>query len=337
MQRALLVLAVCFSLPLAAAATVSVTVTSPGNGSQVGSPFTLTASASSHYAIVGWHVYVDSNDVYSGGATNHISPSINASAGRHQVVIRAWDSSGAYGSVTEEITVTSGGGGGGNGLPDPPPGAIVFNNIDDMSGWNWCNASSCSGGSGNGTYWMAQHQNPPSRDGSSTEFYNSGVWENGLWFKKLGANDNVHNFLWDFYFQVDDASLNNAQALEFDVFQFVHGYNYMIGTECNYDGGAVWDTWNEVTGHWIHTGIPCHKFSANTWHHIQWYMTTNTNNHTYTYVTLVVDGNSTPVNITQPTKNIGWSDNLGAQFQMDDTAGGGSWHEWIDSEKLTVW
>ncbi len=224
-----------------------------------------------------------------------------------------------------------------DGLPTPPPGAIVFSNVDDTSGWNWCNASSCSGGSGHGTYWMAQHQRTPSRDGAATEFYNSGVWENALWFKKLGANDGVHNFLWDFYFQVDDASLNNAQALEFDVFQFVHGYNYMIGTECNYDGGAVWDTWDEATGHWIHTGIPCHKFSANTWHHIQWYMTTNTNNHTYTHVTLVVDGDVKAVNITRPAKNLGWSDNLGAQFQMDDTAGGGAWHEWIDSEKLTVW
>ncbi len=224
-----------------------------------------------------------------------------------------------------------------DGLPSPPRGAIVFNNIDDQSGWNWCNSPGCSGGSGHGSYWMAQSQNPPSRDGHSTEFYNDGVWSNALWTKKLGAHDNVHNFLWDFYFEVDNNSEHAAQALEFDAFQFVGGYNYMIGTECNYDGGAVWDTWNESTGHWIHTSIPCHKFSANTWHHIQWYMTTDTGNHTYTYVTLVVDGHSYPVNLTRPARNLHWSDNLGVQFQLDDTASGEGYHEWTDSVKLTVW
>ena len=111
----------------------------------------------------------------------------------------------------------------------------------------------------------------------------------------------------------------------------------MIGTECNLRGGGVWDTWNEATGHWIHTSIPCTSFSPNTWHHIQWYMTTNTSNHTYTYVTLVVDGDSHPVNVTQSAKNLHWSDNLGVQFQMDDMANGEAWHEWIDSVTLAIW
>ncbi|MGA2373625.1 MAG: hypothetical protein ACLPPV_03850 [Candidatus Korobacteraceae bacterium] len=214
----------------------------------------------------------------------------------------------------------------------------MFSNIDDMTGWHGCNASSCSGGSGDGSYWMAQNQSNPSRDGASGEFYNSGVWENSLWSRKLGANDGVHNFLWDFYYiEVDDDSETAAQALEFDAFQFIGGYNYMMGSECNYDGGAVWDTWNESTGHWIHTTISCPKFSANTWHHIQWYITTDSGNHTYTYHTLVVDGDSHPVNVTGNAKNLNWSDNLGVQFQLDDTAGGGGYHEWTDEVKLTIW
>jgi hypothetical protein len=337
-QRAFLLVAALLSLSLSALASVSVTVTSPSNGSQVGSPFTLTANATSQYTIVGWHIYVDGNDVYSAGTTKSISANINAAVGSHQVVTRAWDSTGAYGSVTEEITVTSGGGGGGNnGLPTPPSNAIVFNNIDDRGGWNWCNSPSCSGGSGQGSYWMAQNQGNPSRDGASTEFYNSGVWGNALWLEKLGANDGVHNFLWDFYIELDDNSQNAAQALEFDAFQFIGGYNYMMGSECNYLGGAVWDTWDEASGHWIHTNISCPKFSSNTWHHIQWYITTNSNNHTYTYVTLVVDGNSHPVNLTRNAKNLHWSDNLGVQFQLDNNASGEGYHEWTDEVKLTIW
>ena len=222
-------------------------------------------------------------------------------------------------------------------LPKPPANAKVFSNIDDRGNWSYCHNPGCAGGSGKGSYWMAEHESTPSRDGASTEFYNSGVWANALWWQKLGANDNVHNFLWDFYFQVDNSSQKGAQALEFDAFQFVHGYNYMIGTECNIKGGAVWDTWNGTSGKWAHTKIPCSGFSPNTWHHIQWYMTTNTSAHTYTYVTLVVDGKPYAVNITQHAKDLGWSDNMGVQFQLDVDGGGEGFHEWTDAVKLTVW
>ena len=338
MQRAFLLGAVFLTLSLAAAAAVNTNVSSPGNGSQVGSPFTLNANASSGYQITGWHIYIDGNNAYTGGATNSISANLTASVGTHQVVTRAWDSSGAYGTVTQTITVSSGGGGGGggNGLPDPPSNAIVFHNIDDRGSWSWCHDPGCAGGSGSGSYWMAQNQGTPSRDGAATEFQNNGVWANALWWQKLGANDNVHNFLWDFYVQVDSASQTAGQALEFDAFQFVHGYNYMIGTQCDY-GAGKWDTWDEASGHWIHSSITCPKFSPNTWHHIQWYMTTNTGNHTYTYVTLVVDGHSYPVNITRNAKNLGWSDNLGVQFQLDVNASGRSYHEWTDAVTLTIW
>ena len=337
MKSLLLLASACLGLSMTAAA-VNVTVSQPGNNQQVGSPFTLVANASSNgHQIVGWHVYLDSNNVYTAGVTPSITASISASPGNHQLVTRAWDDTGAYGSVTTNITVTSGGGGGGGGgLPTPPNGATVFNGIDDRGNWSYCHSSPCSGGSGEGTYWMAQNQGSPSKDGASTEFYNSGSWGNSLWTQKLGANNNVHNFLWDFYFYVDSNSQVYGQALEFDAFQFVDGYNYMIGSQCDY-GRGKWDTWNEASGHWIPLSLDCPKFSPNTWHHIQWYMTTNTSAHTYTYVTLVVDGNSHSINYTGHALHNGWGDNLGVQWQLDDNAIGGGYHEWIDSAKLTVW
>ena len=190
MKYLLLLTAALLSLSIAATAAPTVTVSTPTNNSQVGTPFHLAANATSHYEIVGWHVYLDGNNVYTGGQTNSISASINASTGTHQLVTRAWDSTGAYGDVWQTITVTNnggGGGGGGNGLPTPPPGSIVFNNIQNRSNWSICHESSCSGGSGEGTDWMAQFQRTPSRDGSSTEFYNDGVWGNTLWTQKLGS------------------------------------------------------------------------------------------------------------------------------------------------------
>jgi len=225
-------------------------------------------------------------------------------------------------------------GGGGSDLPVPPPGAIVFSQINQMSGWSSCHDPGCAGGSGQGSYWMAQFQRNPSLSGDSAELFNSGVWANALFFKKLGSHDGVSNLLWDFYVQLDGAS--GAQSLEFDSFQFVGGYNYMIGSQCDIAVG-VWDTWDESRGHWNHTTIPCHKFQAGTWHHIQWYMTTNTSAHTYTYVTLVIDGSGHSINYTGHALYNGWGNNLGVQWQLDDNAAGGGYEEWTDKSTLTVW
>ncbi len=324
--------------PPSSRSSVKVTITSPQSSSPVPSTFSVTATASSTNAIAGWQVSLDGANVYAGPAAQTINTNLTAAPGNHQLVVQAWDTTGVYGSQSLPIVIdTPTTMGGSNGLPSPPSNAQTFTNIEQLSsGWGSCNSASCAGGSGNGTYWMAQNQASPARDGSSTEFFNSGVWENALFFQKLGANNSVHNFLWDFYFYVDSNSQTATQALEFDAFQFVNGYNYMIGSQCNY-GAGVWDTWEETTGHWIHTSISCPKFSPNTWHHIQWYETTDTTNHQYSYVTLVVDGNSNPVNVTGHATNLSWSDNMGVQWQLDDNAGGEGYHEWVDSVTLTVW
>ena len=222
------------------------------------------------------------------------------------------------------------------GLPRPPAGATVFNQIEQMSGWQSCHDPGCAGGSGNGSYWLAQNQSQPSLSGASNQVFNSGVWANALWWKKVGANNNVSNILWDFWVQVDDNAAHAAQALEYDAFQFVGGYNYMIGSQCNY-GAGKWDTWDETAGKWVHSNITCNKFSPNTWHHIQWYVTTDTSAHTYTYHTLVVDGQSYNVNITHHAKNLHWGDNMGVQWQLDVNASGQAYHEWVDHASLAVW
>ncbi len=193
MQHRFLLVAVFLSLSIAASAAVNVTVSSPTNNQQVGSPINLAAHATSSYQIVAWHVYLDGSNVYSAGQTNSISANINAASGSHRLVTRAWDSTGAYGDVTENVSV-NGGGGGGNGLPTVPSWAIVYNHIEDRGGWRWCHDPGCAGGSGEGAYWMAQHQSSPSRDGSAVEFYNSGAWANALWYNHLGAQQQRAQF-----------------------------------------------------------------------------------------------------------------------------------------------
>lgn len=221
-------------------------------------------------------------------------------------------------------------------LPTPPSSARVFSSLEHSTGWQSCGAFDCAGGSSNATYWMAQNQTTPSLDGNSVKIYNAGSWANALWWLKLGANNDATNFLWDFYVQVDSASLASAQAVEFDAFQFLGGYNYMIGSQCDY-GIGLWDVWDEQNEKWIPTAVPCPKFSPGVWHHIQWYAQRVPEAPKYRYVTLVVDGTPYSINQTYSAKSVGWSDAIGIQYQLDVNASGGGYPAWIDKSTLTVW
>jgi hypothetical protein len=333
-------------------AQVTVSLAAPSASST--SPVAVRATASSAHPITGWEVYLDGSNVFSSTAAS-INTTVAASQGTHQIVVRAWDSSGAYGSQTVETTVAASAtttaapttvptttasataATSTAGLPTPPSTAKIYSAIEQTTtGWASCDTPACAGGAGGGSFIQDFDVTSPSLSGRSMEIYHDGSNSNALWYHKVGADDSVSNFLWDFYVQLDSASVNAAQALEYDAFQFVGGYNYMIGTECNYAAG-VWDTWNESAGKWLHSTIPCKKFTPNTWHHIQWYMTNNHTAHTYTYKTLVVDGVAYTLNQTQPAKNLGWSDNLGVQWQLDVNSSGTGYHEWVDNATFTTW
>lgn len=311
-------------------AAVTVTLSSPTNNASSSAPLHLVASAQSPNKITGWVAYADNLIIYTGPALPNIDAFVPITLGAHQLTVRAWDSTGAYSSQTIKLTVVS------DGLPTPPGNATVFDMIHQRGGWASCHDPGCAGGSGQGTYWMAQNQTTPSLSGNSTQFYNSGIWANALFWQKLGPQDTARNFLWDFYFYVDSNYQVSGQALEFDIFQFLSGYNYMMGTQCDY-WYQIWDTWDQATGQWLHTSIPCPHFSSNTWHHVQLYTQTLPETKQYKYVTLVVDGKSTPMNIVRKANYLNWSAQVGVQWQLDVNKNGSGYSEWVDNSKLTVW
>lgn len=93
----------------AAALNPTVSVSTPVNNATVGSPVSVLASASptAGQSVTGWWIYVDGVGKYNGGASNTISPKVSMSQGKHTVLVRAWDSSGAYGSESLNVTVGS--------------------------------------------------------------------------------------------------------------------------------------------------------------------------------------------------------------------------------------
>src|SRR3954470_15799421 len=93
-----------------ALATVTVTVSSPANNATVPNTFNVVASASTDAAgakITGWWIYVDSVQAWHGNATGSINAPLTLSAGSHQVLVRAWDSTGAFGTQILNLTAAA--------------------------------------------------------------------------------------------------------------------------------------------------------------------------------------------------------------------------------------
>lgn len=80
-------------------ASTTVTVQSPTAGASVGSPVTVSASATSPNGISGWVIYVDGNNAYQvDNYSNSLTKSLALGSGTHSVMIRAWDRISGYGS-----------------------------------------------------------------------------------------------------------------------------------------------------------------------------------------------------------------------------------------------
>ena len=104
--KALLLFITLFTVAGFASAAVTVNVSSPTSGATAASPIRVTASASSPHKVTGWWIYLDNQGVYNTGATSSINTSIAIPSGTHTLLVRAWDSTGAYGSKSLTVNVS---------------------------------------------------------------------------------------------------------------------------------------------------------------------------------------------------------------------------------------
>jgi hypothetical protein len=231
----------------------------------------------------------------------------------------------------------------------------VDDRLPDGIGWGSCVA--CAGGDPNGTATIsdAPFNTTPSTDGASRNFYiNGSAYTDGLWWYKVGPNSAVSHFSMDFWLNVD-ATTSNAQAMEFDVFQFNKqkstyptGTEFMFGTQCNNFAG-VWDVWDMGHGKWLHSSIPCIRFTPNTWYHITlgFHSSGLGRYEHYDSLSIAQYKSNGKVANTQRYKwgitvgsgpmPAGWSENMGLQFQMDIAGTGASMTEYVDNVTLKAW
>ncbi|PYX49120.1 MAG: hypothetical protein DMG79_09760, partial [Acidobacteria bacterium] len=84
---------------------VAVNISNPANGASVTSPVNIMANALSPNTLTGWQIYVDSVPSFSQTNGTSVDANVEMNRGTHTVMVRAWDSTGAYGDDTINVTV----------------------------------------------------------------------------------------------------------------------------------------------------------------------------------------------------------------------------------------
>lgn len=330
-------LCLVLALSCAAPALASVTVTSPTNGAEVVSPFTLTASASpcSSQTITAMGYSLDNGSTTTFKST-WIAVPVNAAIGAHVLHVKSWGSGGAACATSVNITVVA------DPVSQIPSTAITVNNIQVLTNWKAENDTATGNGTSTGTMSLVS---TPSLSGVARSFYTSYTNSAGERFHvSFGADTAAKNFLYDGWIYID-RSIADVANLELDMNQtMANGQTVIYGFQC--DGYTrTWDyTQNSGTpttpsSQWLHSAAPCNlqTWAQNAWHHVQIsYSRDDQGNVTYGSVWL--DGVQQDINASVPSAfALGWGSTLLTNFQVDGLGGYGSATLYLDNFTVYRW
>jgi len=323
--------------------STGVYVSAPSNNETVSSPvnFKATASTSCSKGVSSMGIYTAPGVlayVVQGASMNYNLP---MSPGKYNTVVEEWD--GCGGASTAPVTITVGGGGGGNS----------FSNLQRSGGWSGagqraptfvnCSPSPCD----NIVFSMAQGVKSPSMSGASSQMYLAGSqgYGDGFWNNHLigdgssqGMLDsshtivpNLHNFTYDVYFW--GSNLGLAQALEFDINQFVNNQGFIWGHECRVAGGNEWDVWDNVNQHWVPTGVSCYP-NSNAWNHLT-IQVQRTSDNQLLYQSITLNGKTNTLNqYYSPGSAPGWY-GVTINYQEDGNSAQSPYSVYLDQLTFT--
>ncbi len=308
------------------------TVEKPLDGDTVTSPAHVVASASPTNPIFYMRVYVDTLAVYF-TFTNSIDTSIWMSPGQHQLIVMAEDTKGYVSATLLKVNVSS-------------QAQTTISDIQDMPGWQNCSADFppgsgrdgqvCASGNPGAMSTLTPNQSSPAMDGKSAHFTISGPnYSNMLYFNAIEGGDQPSHFVYDLYVYLQDPT--TPQALEFDINQGYGGVRWVWGSECNFKGETPprWDIWDDASGIWRETNVPCNPFPANTWTHIVW--TVERVGDQVHYISLTVGDQTYNVD-TYYNNQPNWTlEEIDVAFQMDINANSQNYDVWLDQVKLTAY
>ncbi len=335
-------LVVSASVPALAGTSIS----SPANGAQVGSPFTLTMSADSCSSrpviVVGYSLDDSQNTAIFAGQT--MNGPVSAGSGSHVVHVKVWNDWGGVcvSDVSVNVSGTSSTGSGNEALSWVPPDAAVSSQVQNLGNWYQIHDGGTPGSSSGWTGLTGS----PAMSGSARVFATS-FWNYGgqRYSAVFGADTNAHNFLYDTYVYIG-GSAQGLSNLEFDMNQtMANGQTALMGFQCDgwtgtwdytVNGGSPTNSWDT----WQHSYAHCnpHEWGVNQWHHIQ-IMTSRNDSGWVTYRSVWLDGQRQDLNLTVFSGfALGWGPALLTNFQVDGaTSGSTSATVYMDNLNIYRW
>jgi hypothetical protein len=313
-------------------------VFSPVTGSNIQSPFTLSASATtcSSEAVVAIGYSLDSSPDASAMSGDSILTSVSTSIGSHTINVMAWGDEGALCVSNIPVMVSTTG-----SCPPIPGNAVSASSLQTLSNWIGVRDSAVKG-KAKGSMKLVTS---PSLSGTAREF-NTSYTDNGdLRYSVSFGDDPVSkNFFYDGWVYFKDSAADIAN-LELDMNQVLaNGQTVIYGVQCDGNSGT-WDyTINAGTAahqidKWVHTTTPCNPgtWSVNTWHHVQIsYSRDDIGNVTYNSAWL--DGVEQPFNETvYSAAALGWGPDLITNFEVDGNHGSGKSTVYLDNLIIYRW
>jgi hypothetical protein len=327
---------------MAMPALASVVVNSPVNGAQVGSAFTLSATAancsSQNVAAMGYSL--DNSSATTIINNSSINTQVQSSTGTHTLHVKAWGNGGAS-CVTDVSITVSAVTSAATGEVVIPSNAVSVSSIQTFGSWIGVNDSG-GGGASSGSMSMG---NSPSLSGNARKFVtNYSNYGDERYYETFGDDTTSTNFLYDVFVYIASPSTGVAN-LEMDMNQTMpNGQTVLFGVQC--DGySSTWDyTGNKGTptapvDEWLHSSAYCNPrgWSTNVWHHVQInYSRDNSGNVTYNAVWL--DGLEEPINATVSSAfALGWAPVLLTNFQVDGVGASGTSTVYLDNLTVYRW
>lgn len=330
------------SVPVTIAPGPGVWVTSPVNNANLPAlvRYVATATSACTKGIAAMGIYKDADLLYT-VAGSKLNTQLHLSSGLQHTTVQEWDNCG--GSLKTPVILSIQG------------GVNTFTDLQASAGWksagqkapayNDC-AYPCAG-----VDWSMQQQVVGlSTAKNATTFHLGGTtpYSDVLYYNQLigdfstqGLPDlqrtlvpSLHNFTYDAYFYLSDAS--HTQAMEFDVNMFLNSVGMTWGTECRIRGGNEWDIWDNVNAVWVPTGAACHPLE-NAWNHVT-VQVHRQDDDTLLFQSVTLNGQTTMLNRTyRPFKVPSDWYGVTVNYQMDGDEHQTSIASTLDRFSLTYW
>jgi len=319
-------------------------ITSPTNGEQVSSPFTLnmtaTTCSSKPVSAVGYSL--DNSGSTSIWSAQYIDGPVGAPSGSHTLHVKVWNNAGGVcvTDVSIDVDSTPAAGTSSSSSSVVPSDAIKVGAIQALGNWTAIH----DGGTPGSSSGSMSLTSSPSITGTARLFANQFNDFGGERFSvQFDDNETSENFFYDAWVYIAGSS-GGFSNLEFDLNQTMsNGETVIMGFQCDswiqrWDYAVNAGSPTSPNDTWLHSYAPCNvqNWTPNQWHHVQIYYS-HDDSGWVTYHSVWLDGAEQDLDFTVFSGyELGWGPAIVTNFQIDGNSSGTTWGN-VYLDEMTVY